>query len=193
MTWDELKQEVSHCEKCPLHKSRTNAVFGNGNPAAPVFLIGEGPGLEEDRSGTAFVGKSGRLLDSILEACGFTRQEHVFIGNIVKCRPPDNRTPTPEEQVTCLPYLLRQIEIVDPKIIVLLGATALRGLIDPDARITRERGTWRDWNSIPVMPTFHPSALLRNPPLKKDSWNDFRQVVQKYRELVDPDHAGPHV
>jgi uracil-DNA glycosylase family 4 len=168
-------------------------VFGDGNPNADIFLIGEGPGWEEDRTGHAFVGRSGQLLDKILFACGFNRKDHVFIGNIIKCRPPGNRVPLPAERAACLPYLLKQIEIIDPKIIIILGATALNGLIDPKLRITHIRGKWIEWNNLWAMPTFHPSALLRNPNLKRESWEDFKKVVIKYRELVEPEHYSKYL
>ncbi|HQL70234.1 MAG TPA: uracil-DNA glycosylase, partial [Bacteroidales bacterium] len=132
-----------------------------GNPSAGVLIIGEGPGQQEDEQGLPFVGRSGQLLDKILEACGFNRNEHVFIGNIVKCRPPENRDPKPDEREACIGYLFKQIDFMQPKIIVLLGRTALQGLIDPQLSITRLRGTWLEWNGIQVLPTYHPSALLR--------------------------------
>jgi DNA polymerase len=187
-----LKQSVQECNKCELSKTRTNVVFGEGNRNADIICIGEGPGYYEDQQGMPFVGKSGQLLDKILDVCGFTREEHVFIGNIVKCRPPNNRDPLPEERETCIPYLYKQIELIDPKIIILLGATALKGLIDPNARITTVRGEWMEWNNRLVMPTFHPSALLRNEKLKRPAWEDFKKVVTKYRELVNPDHYSAH-
>ena len=187
-----LRQSVQQCNKCVLSKTRTNVVFGEGNRNADIMCIGEGPGYYEDQQGIPFVGKSGHLLDKILDVCGFTREEHVFIGNIVKCRPPNNRDPLPEERKTCIPYLYKQIELIDPKIIILLGATALKGLIDPNARITKVRGEWMEWNDIAVMPTFHPSALLRNEKLKRPAWEDFKKVVAKYRELVNSDHYSQH-
>lgn len=162
-----------------------------GNPYAEILIIGEGPGQEEDLQGLPFVGKSGQLLDKILSACGFSREEQVYIANIVKCRPPGNRDPEPQERAACLPWLYQQIALIQPKIIVLLGATALKGLIDPEARITKVRGQWMEWEGFSVLPTFHPSALLRNPGLKKEAWEDFKEVIQKYRELVDPDHPIP--
>lgn len=186
-----LSKAVSECTLCELHKERKNAVFGIGNPYAEIMIIGEGPGHEEDLQGIPFVGKSGQLLDKILLACGFTREEHVYIGNIVKCRPPNNRDPLPVERNACLPWLFQQISAIRPQIIILLGATAVKGLIDPNAKITKLRGKWMEWEGFQVMPTFHPSALLRNPALKKDSWEDFKMVVKKYRELVDPDHQTP--
>jgi uracil-DNA glycosylase len=186
-----LTTEVRKCERCELHQHRTQAVFGTGNPYAELMVIGEGPGEEEDKQGLPFVGKSGQLLDKILGAAGFSRQENVYIANIVKCRPPGNREPSPEERTSCLPFLLLQIELIQPSIIILLGSTALKGLIDPDGKITQVRGKWMEWNDTLVMPTYHPSALLRNPDLKKDVWEDMKQVIQKYRELVDPEHKIP--
>lgn len=188
-----LSAAVHACTRCELHAHRTQAVFGTGNPFAEILVIGEGPGEEEDRQGLPFVGKSGQLLDKILAAAGFSRQENVYIANIVKCRPPGNREPVPEERASCLPFLLLQIELLDPSIIILLGATALKGLIDPEAKISHVRGKWMEWNGIQVMPTYHPSALLRNPDLKKDVWEDMKMVVQKYRVLVDPTHHSAHV
>ncbi|MEA1878559.1 MAG: uracil-DNA glycosylase [Bacteroidota bacterium] len=187
-----MSQEVSNCTLCELHTKRKNAVFGMGNPYAEIMIIGEGPGHEEDLQGVPFVGKSGQLLDKILSACGFTREEHVYIANIVKCRPPQNRDPKPEERDACLPWLFKQISIIRPRILVLLGATAVKGLIDPEARITKIRGKWMEWENFLVMPTYHPSALLRNPQLKKDSWEDFKLVVKKYREIIDPEHQAPN-
>lgn len=191
--FEELRSEVLNCTKCQLSKTRTKAVFGEGNPNAEIFLIGEGPGRDEDLTGRPFVGRSGQLLDKILAACNFNRQEHVFIGNIVKCRPPNNRAPLPQERAMCLPYLLKQIEMVDPKIIVLLGATALNGLLDPMLKITKVRGTWLEWRGRWVMPVFHPSALLRNPKLKYPTWEDFKRIFFKYRQLIDPNHTSPHI
>ncbi len=188
-----LSEEVTACNRCELHQQRFQAVFGTGNPYAELMVIGEGPGEEEDKQGLPFVGKSGQLLDKILAAAGFSRDGNVFIANIVKCRPPENRDPTPEERSACLPFLLLQIELIQPSIILLLGGTALKGLIDPDAKITQARGKWIKWHQFHVMPTYHPSALLRNPDLKKDVWEDMKLVVQKYRELVDPQHHSPHI
>ena len=191
--FENLKSEVSNCTKCSLSSTRNKVVFGGGNPDADIFVIAEGPGYEEDLQGIPFVGKSGKLLDKIFAACGFTREKHVYISNIVKCHPPGNRAPLKPEQDACLPYLIKQIDLVDPKIIILLGATALKGLIDPNLKITKIRGEWINWNNRLVMPVFHPSALLRNPDLKRPAWEDFKKVVLKYRELVDPDHYSEHV
>lgn len=188
-----LRKEILSCKKCILSQTRTNVVFGEGNPESKILVIGEGPGADEDASGRPFVGRSGKLLDKILEASGFKRIEHVFIANIVKCRPPNNRAPLPNERSSCMPYLNKQIEMLDPKIIILLGATALNTFIDAKAKITKVRGTWITWNNRLVMPTFHPSALLRNPNLKKDVWEDFKKIVYKYRALVNPEHSSKFI
>ncbi len=187
-----LKQEILACNKCPLAATRTNAVFGEGNPEGGMLLIGEGPGAEEDKTGRPFVGKSGQLLDKILDAAGFNRKEHVFIANIVKCRPPNNRTPEKNEREACLPYLHKQIEIINPKIIVLLGATALK-LIDPKQKLSAVKGQWMIWKGKVVMTTYHPSALLRTPSLKKEAWEHFKKVFYKYREVIDPEHKSEHI
>ena len=188
ITLDKIAEYVKDCKRCGLCATRTHAVPGEGCPTAKLMCIGEGPGFHEDQQGRPFVGESGHLLDKILAVSGFSCQTNTFIANIVKCRPPGNRDPLPEERQACLPLLLKQIEIVNPTIIVLLGATALKGLIDPDARITRLRGKWMDWQGRMVMPTYHPSALLRNPELKRPVWEDFKLVIDKYRELVNPNH-----
>jgi DNA polymerase len=188
-----LREEVNSCTKCSLHKTRNKPVFGNGNPKAPILMIGEGPGADEDREGVAFVGRSGQLLDKILEACNFTREKHVFISNIVKCRPPQNRNPLPEEQAACLPYLEEQINLIEPKILITLGAVATKAFLGNDAKITRIRGQWHTWQGKLLIPTYHPSALLRNPNLKHDAWEDFKKVILKYREVVDPNHKNQYV
>lgn len=189
---EEIKQEVLSCSKCPLHQTRNHAVFGNGNPNAEIMLIAEAPGFYEDKYGKVFQGKSGELLDKILAASGFDRNEHLYISNIVKCRPPKNRQPNETEKTACLPYLYQQIETIDPKIIILLGATAVKGLINPNAKITQIRGQWIDWKDRLAIPTYHPSALLRNHNLKRPVWEDFKNVVAKYRELINPEHYSPH-
>jgi uracil-DNA glycosylase family 4 len=189
---ENLADKVKNCRICSLGKSCRNPVFGEGNPRSSIMLIGEGPGAEEDKLGRPFVGRAGQLLDKILEASGFGRFTHVYITNIVKCRPPQNRIPTPQERLACLPYLREQIGIIEPRIIILLGATALQGLIDPAARISQQRGNWLRWQDMWVMPVYHPAALLRNPALKKATWEDFQAIVKKYRELVDPDHKSPY-
>lgn len=191
---EELKNRILNCKACDLHKTRNKAIWGEGNPNAEILLIGEAPGADEDRTGRPFVGKSGQLLDKIIAACGFNREEHVFLSNIIRCRPPGNRVPTENEVNACIPFLYEQIELVDPKIIIPLGATALKRLFKNDQlKITRLRGSWMEWENRLVMPVFHPSALLRNPALKRPTWEDYKKVVFKYRELVNPDHYSEHV
>ncbi|MFA7116565.1 MAG: uracil-DNA glycosylase [Bacteroidales bacterium] len=182
-TLEELEAITENCSACDLCKHRNKIVFGEGNPHADIMCIGEGPGYYEDREGKPFIGKSGQLLDKIFHACGLDRYKDIYIGNIVKCHPPENRNPTTEERNTCIQYLFRQIDLIDPKIIILLGGTALKGLFDPNARITQVRGKWLLWENRWVMPTFHPSALLRNQNLKADAWSDFQKVIKKYREI----------
>ena len=176
---EKLITEVEKCQKCNLYKSRNKVVFGEGPVPASILLIGEGPGADEDLSGRPFVGKAGKLLDKILAACNFTRDEHVYIANIVKCRPPHNRVPEPDEMRLCLPYLEEQIKILQPRIIVTMGATALKGLTGENLRITQERGKWRFWRDFYLMPVFHPAALLRNPGLKRETWEDFKNIIRK--------------
>ncbi len=180
------------CTKCPLAEGRENAVFGNGNSEAQIMLIAEAPGFYEDKSGEVFQGNSGKLLDKILAVCGFSRDEHIYISNIVKCRPPKNRVPTDGEKKACLPYLEKQLKIINPQILVLLGATALQGLIDPQAKLTEMRGKWLEWQGRWVMPTYHPAALLRSKSLKLPAWQDFQKIVAKYRELVDATHHSDY-
>ncbi|MGB4024353.1 MAG: uracil-DNA glycosylase [Acutalibacteraceae bacterium] len=188
-----LREEISKCRKCSLAHSRHHVIFGEGNFCAPIFLIGEAPGREEDLIGRPFVGESGLVLDKILAACGFTRNEHVFISNVVKCRPPGNRVPTHQQAVACLPWLMKQIELINPKILVLLGATALKYIAGSDYRITRDRGKWLNCSGRLAMPVYHPAALLRNPGLRRETWEDFKKIVMKYRELVDPRHYSPYM
>ncbi len=186
---DELKERVKACNKCALSKTRGKIIFGEGNPHAEILVIGEAPGREEDKIGRPFVGKSGELLNKILTVCGFSRNEHIYISNIVRCHPPGNRVPSVSEVQTCFPYLLEQIGFIDPKIIITLGATPLKELTDnKGAKITKLRGRWINWNDRLLMPVYHPAALLRNPALKADTWEDFKNVVRKYRELVDRTH-----
>ena len=177
---EQLNKMICNCTNCVLHKGRNSFVFGSGNPNAKVVVIGEGPGAEEDKQGLPFVGRAGKLLTDILKAIKFEREE-VFIGNIVKCRPPDNRTPLPDEMETCLPYLKKQIELIQPKLILCLGLTAAKGLLKKKDSLTSMRGQVFEYGGIKTMVTFHPAALLRNPNWKKDCWVD----VQKFRKLYD--------
>jgi len=189
---DDLEKKVKECTRCSLRAGCRGVVFGEGNPQARLVLCGEGPGADEDLLGRPFVGRAGQLLDRILEVCGFERFRHVYILNVVKCRPPGNRTPTEEEMAACRPNLNAQLRILRPKILVLLGAAALQAVLDPKGKITRDRGKWVHRAGIYILPTYHPAALLRNPHLKRESWEDFKQVVAKYRELIDPRHYSPH-
>lgn len=191
---EQLKARIVNCTACDLSKTRKHAIWGEGNPNADILIIGEAPGADEDRIGRPFVGKSGQLLDKILLACGFTRQEHIFLSNILRCRPPGNRVPKEEEVNECITYLYEQIELVNPKIIISLGATALKCLLkDNGLKITKIHGNWINWEKRLVMPVYHPAALLRNPVLKRETWEDFKKIVYKYRELVNPDHYSEHV
>ncbi len=175
-----VAQAVAGCRKCPLCEGRTRTVPGEGDPAARLMLVGEGPGQTEDETGRPFVGAAGALLDSILSAIEIPR-ERVFIANVVKCRPPKNRTPLPEEQEACLPYLRRQIELVRPKVLVALGATAAAALLGTRRSLGELRGKVHRWGGIPLIATYHPAALLRNPNWKRPTWDDVRIA----RQLLD--------
>lgn len=179
---DELKALALACRKCGLRGGCSGVVFGEGNPAARLMLIGEGPGADEDRLGRPFVGKAGQLLDQMLAAIGLERFQHTYIANVVKCRPPGNRVPAFDEARACLPWLVRQILLVSPRIIILLGNTALKNLIDPRAAITAMRGQWLTSKSgIKIMPTYHPAALLRDTSKKRPVWEDLQMVRDMYR------------
>jgi len=161
--------------RCTLHEGRRNTVFHDGNPSARICFVGEGPGVDEDASGVPFVGKAGQLLTKIIEAMGLGR-ENAYICNTVKCRPPGNRTPAPEEMQACWPYLEKQLEIVKPEIIVALGLPAAQMLVKGIVSISRSRGRWMEYRRIPVMLTYHPAYLLRNPAAKKLVWEDMKMV-----------------
>ena len=176
MSMEELQQAVSICSKCPLCRTRTNTVFGDGDIKSRLMFIGEGPGADEDAQGLPFVGKAGELLTKMINAMGFARKE-VYIGNIVKCRPPENRIPEDEEIQACLPYIKQQIRLIQPDSIILLGATPLKGLFNITG-ITRMRGKFLDYNGTPAMPTFHPAYLLRNPSAKAEVWKDLQMVMK---------------
>ena len=167
------------CVKCgELSRCRHSVVFGVGSPRAEIMFVGEAPGHDEDMQGIPFVGRAGELLTKIIAAMGCKRED-VYIANVLKCRPPQNRTPLPDEISNCLPYLLSQIELIQPKVIVALGATAVRALLDVQLGITKMRGHWYTFRDIPIMPTFHPAYLLRNPPAKKEVWEDMKAVLEK--------------
>ena len=171
-----FKSSIENCKKCNLGNTRNKFVFGSGDPSADLLLVGEAPGQEEDLQGEPFVGRAGKLLDKILKAIGYTRNTNVFITNIVKCRPPDNRDPLASEVAKCEPYLLRQIKLIKPKLIVSLGRVSGKTLLKTDIPLKEMRSTLHDYHGIPLKVTYHPAALLRNPNLKKDAWEDFQWV-----------------
>jgi DNA polymerase len=177
-TLEELNEEVKKCTKCNLCKNRTNTVLGSGNPKARLMFIGEGPGADEDMQGLPFVGKAGKLMNEAFKGLGINREE-VYIANIVKCRPPNNRTPLKEEATACMDYLRNQVIIVNPEIIVLMGNTALKNILGEEYGITSSRGKWVTKKNIKYMPTFHPAALLRDESKKIDFWNDLKLVVEE--------------
>ena len=181
-SWPTLLSDISQCRGCRLAETRTHAVPGEGDPEAALMLIGEGPGEQEDLTGRPFVGPAGQLLDRILAAAGLSR-EQVYICNVVKCRPPHNRIPEADECQACMPYLRQQVALVRPKVILLLGATAAKAVLGPDIRITRDRGVWHLSRGVWILPTFHPSALLRDATKKRPVWEDMQAVREKMRGL----------
>jgi DNA polymerase len=185
----ELAQHCNQCHRCDLGNTRTHAVVGRGSLKAPIMVVGEAPGQNEDETGLPFVGRAGQLLEKILQSVKLDTEKDVYICNINKCRPPNNRVPTNEEIEACKPYLLEQIRLVNPKIILLTGATAVKGLIGDKRGITKIRGTWMEWEGRLCMPIFHPSYLLRNPSREVGSpkwlmWQDIQAVRAKYDEIL---------
>jgi DNA polymerase len=178
MTFDALKQKVLGCRECELSKTRTNVVFGEGNMHAKLMFVGEAPGRDEDREGRPFVGRAGQLLTKIIEAMGL-RREDVFIGNVLKCRPPENRNPMPSEIVKCSPYLLAQIKSIKPEVICALGKFAAQTLLNTETPISKLRGVFHDFHGVRLMPTYHPAYLLRNPQDKKFVWEDMKLVAKE--------------
>lgn len=174
-TFEEIWADVGDCTRCPLHQKRTNIVHTEGNRKARLMFVGEAPGADEDAQARPFVGRAGQLLTKIIEAIGLKRED-VLIGNVNRCRPPGNRPPTPEEVTMCKPFLLREIAAVQPEVIVVLGNTAMRNLLDIKQGITRVRGNFQDYQGVKVMPTFHPAYLLRDPSKKKETWEDLKKV-----------------
>lgn len=183
LTWEYLEERVAACGGCALSRSRTHTAFGEGRRDADILFIGEGPGKEEDHLGRPFVGPAGQLLNKMLAAIGLERGD-VYIANIVKCRPPGNRTPLDEEAEACLPYLRAQVALIKPKIIVCLGATAARHVYRADVRITRERGVWITKKGVDILPTYHPAALLRDESKKKEAWEDFKSLKARHMEMA---------
>ena len=181
-TLDSLKKETLTCTKCGLSETRTHVVFGSGNPKAELMFVGEAPGMQEDLQGLPFVGRAGALLTKIIESIGLKRKD-VYIANILKCRPPNNRNPLPTEILTCEEYLIRQIEFIKPKVICALGKFAAQTLLRSTEPITRIRGTFYDYHHAKLMPTFHPAYLLRNPGGKRLVWEDMKKIRKVLREF----------
>ena len=179
----ELRVEVKNCTKCPLHSTRTQGVFGEGNPDADIVFVGEAPGREEDLQGKPFVGQAGKLLTKIIESIGFKREE-VYITNILKSRPPKNRNPLSSEIEACEPYLNAQLEMIQPKAICALGTFAAQTLLKKTTPISKLRGQVHDYGGIPLIPTYHPAALLRNPGWKRDTWEDMKMLKKVYEESI---------
>jgi DNA polymerase len=182
-----IRENIGDCRRCKLHEHRKTIVFGEGNPNAKLVFIGEGPGAEEDATGRPFVGRAGQLLDKIIAAIGLKRED-VYIANIVKCRPPGNRTPERDEVEMCEQFLFRQLAFIKPRVIVALGSPAFQCLMRTREPISRARGEWRDLNGVRLMPTFHPAFLLRSPDKKREVWDDMKKV-RDY--LNEPDESGP--
>ncbi len=171
---------ICECQSCSLGATRTRFVYGVGNPIAEVMFIGEAPGRDEDLKGEPFVGRAGQLLDKILAAIGFSRENQVYIANILKCRPPNNRDPQPDEMATCMPYLREQIRLIKPKIICALGRIAAQALLDTQTPLGKLRGSWHEFENTPLIVTYHPAALLRFQKYKKDCWEDIQKLKAKY-------------
>lgn len=182
-TWDELEKDCMNCNKCGLCQSRTNLVFGVGNREADILFVGEGPGENEDLQGEPFVGRSGKLLDSMLQCVDLDRHTNIYIANTVKCRPPKNRDPLPEEQELCIEWLREQVRLMKPKIIVCLGRISAQRLISPDFKVTAQHGEFIEKKGILFMGTFHPAALLRNPNNKPLAFEDFIKLREKLKEI----------
>ncbi len=183
MDWENLNSTCFNCQACGLRNTRTNIVIGRGNPNASLMFVGEGPGEQEDIQGLPFVGPAGQLLDTLLEALSFKKEEF-YIANVVKCRPPNNRVPTDDEAEKCLPYLRNQVALIRPKIIVCLGSTAARHIISRDSKITQIRGKWIERKGCWIMPTFHPAALLRDQSKKTMFFRDIKEVKNKLHDIT---------
>jgi DNA polymerase len=182
-TLEELRSAVGDCRRCKLWSGRTHIVFGTGNPKAKIMFVGEGPGRDEDLQGEPFVGRAGQLLTDIITKGMGLKREDVYIANVIKCRPPENRNPEPDEVESCEPFLKKQVELIRPQIIVALGKFAVQTLLRSKVPITRLRGIWHDYHGIKLMPTFHPAYLLRNPGDKKLVWEDIKNVLKELKTL----------
>ena len=183
LDWKGLEQQCLACQKCALSDTRTNVVFGVGSPTAEVMFIGEGPGENEDLQGEPFVGRAGQLLDDMLEIIDLSRKSNVYIANIVKCRPPQNRDPLNTEQDACIGYLRNQVALIRPKIIVCLGRIAAMKVIKEDFKITKEHGQWFERNGVHMMAMFHPAAILRDPRRRPEAFEDLKKLEKKIREV----------
>ena len=179
---EELRAAIGDCQRCKLSSGRTHLVFGVGNPKAKLMFVGEGPGRDEDLQGEPFVGRAGQLLTDIITKGMGLKREDVYIANVVKCRPPENRNPEPDEVAACEPFLKKQIDLIRPKIIVGLGKFAVQTLLQSKVPITKVRGNWHSYHGIKLMPTFHPAYLLRNPADKKLVWEDIKKVIKELRD-----------
>ncbi|HVB35313.1 MAG TPA: uracil-DNA glycosylase [Patescibacteria group bacterium] len=188
-TLDRIRADIGECTRCKLHQSRNRIVFGDGNTRAKLVFVGEGPGEEEDRQGLPFVGRAGKLLTQMIEAMGLGRQD-VYICNVVKCRPPRNRTPEKDEMATCRPFLERQLAVIAPRAIVCLGSVAVQALLGTNEAMSRLRGKWFDWRGTKLLPTYHPAYLLRNPAAKGVVWEDL-QLVMAELGLKPPKNQKP--
>ena len=185
----EIRNELGDCKRCRLCEGRRSIVFGSGNPRSELVFVGEAPGAEEDAQGVPFVGAAGQLLTKMIEAMGY-RRDDVYICNVIKCRPPDNRNPAPDELAACEPFLKQQLASLQPRVIVALGKFASQALLRETTAITRLRGQWRTYQGIPLMPTYHPAYLLRSPAEKKNAWADLQQVMAKLGKTPPGKGAG---
>ena len=185
-TLEGIRKELGDCKRCKLNRTRRTLVFGEGNPKAPLMFIGEGPGYDEDVQGRPFVGKAGQLLTKIIQSMGFQRED-VYIANIVKCRPPQNRNPQPDEIEACHPFVLKQIEVIRPRIICALGTFAAQTLLKTIEKITALRGRVFDLDGIKIIPTYHPAFLLRNPERKREVWEDMKRILDLLKETDERD------
>ena len=185
-TLEEIREDLGECTRCKLHGGRTNLVFGVGSPTADLVFVGEAPGRDEDRQGIPFVGRAGQLLTRIIAAIGLSRDE-VYIANVIKCRPPNNRNPEPDEVATCEPFLFRQLDVIRPRVVVALGGFAIRTLLRTDEAVSRLRGRVFDYRGAKLIPTFHPAFLLRSPERKRDVWEDMKRV----RALLAAPESSP--
>ena len=189
LTLEEIREQLGDCRRCKLHRTRKTIVFGEGNTQATLMFVGEGPGFDEDVQGRPFVGRAGQLLTKIIQSIGLQRSE-VYIANIVKCRPPQNRNPEPEEIDACHPFLVKQIEAIQPRIICALGTFAAQTLLKTSTKITALRGQVFELDGIKLIPTYHPAFLLRNPGKKREVWEDMKRILEFLRQSEEPNHPA---